>query len=105
VPVQVEPGRQRGRIDALRRVEGYDCAVLELGTERQLARQFTVDAQPVQLTGTELSRATISFAFRRGFPVLIETDAEARFTVSGAPDAGSVTIASETTLTLVGATS
>lgn len=99
---EIEPGVQRGRIAALRRVGGEDCAIVRLATRRPLVRERSVLGQPLRLSGPELSSSTISFAFRRGYPVLIETDAEGRFAVStGTFTGGEVTIETRTRLELV----
>lgn len=95
-------GVQTGRVTGLRRVRGFDCAMLQLGARRPLERRRSLNDREVGLIGTEFSNSRIAFAFRRGFPVEIETKAEGRFTVSsGAFSGGSVVIVTDTRLVLL----
>ncbi|MFN2614622.1 MAG: hypothetical protein ABR552_07375 [Actinomycetota bacterium] len=93
-------GVQHGRVEALRRVGGYDCAILQLGTERPLSRRVSLEEQSIDLSGEEFSTAHMAFAYKRGFPVQIVTDAEAHFSIQTVASAG-VTITSHTSLDLV----
>jgi hypothetical protein len=58
--------------------------------------------QEVGLSGVELSTSRVAFAFRSGFPVEVERQAEGRFSVSsGAFSGGSIIIVTDTRLHLI----
>jgi len=95
-------GEQRGRVRSLRVVDGYDCAIVVLGTARRLERVRRAGGATVRLAGTETAATEIAFAFRDGFPVEVTTDAEARMQVlAGAVTGGDVVITTHTEIRLV----
>jgi len=95
-------GTQEARLEALRVVEGYDCAVVAISTQRPVVRDRTVGGQPLRLEGVEFAASEIAFAFRLGVPVTVRSDSEARLAISGGgAQGGSVVIATKTALTLV----
>lgn len=94
-------GTEDGRIAALRRVRGYDCAIVSLSIRRPVERDRLLSGQPVHLAGTEYSTSETAFAFRRGFPVTISTVSEAVYALtSGSVSGGSIVIDTTTTLQL-----
>lgn len=93
------PAIYQGRVDGVRVIDGYDCAIVELGTRRAIDRQRDIGGQQIRLEGTESAHSRIAFAFRAGFPVEIATDAEGVFDVAQAQ--GTVTIVTHTTLRLL----
>jgi len=99
----VGPVEQTGRLSALRVEEGYDTAVVIVGTHRPLTITRQVGEQPVTLAGDEVSTSEIAFALREGFPVVITTHARGRFEVQGfgTPTGGAFTIETERVLRLL----
>ena len=96
-------GRQRGRVDGARVVQGYDCATVVLATRRPLVRQRPIGDQTLLRAGIETSATEFAFAFREGFAVEIHTTSEGTFQVGDvAFSGGTVTIVSRTDLVLVG---
>jgi hypothetical protein len=97
-------GRQVGRVGALRVVGGRDCAIIRLTMRRPIARNRTVGGQQLALVGNEFSASEIAFAFRDGFPMRIDTEAEGRFrAISQGFVAGSVEIVQTSALRLLSA--
>lgn len=94
-------GVRRSRVAALRWVKGYRCAIVESAVTRPVERTRETGGTIVRLSGTEVANVTTAFAFDAGLPVSVHAIAAGTFTVEGAPQQGSVTIESTTTLTLV----
>lgn len=92
----------RGRVAALRVERGYDCAILRVGLARPVLRERTSEGRDISLRGTEIADIEIAFALREGFPVRIDTTAEAplRVTTDGG-DSGEILVRTVTTLTLL----
>lgn len=94
--------RQSGLIDSFRVVRGFDTVIARVGTERPLIRERTVGDQTLALRGTEFASSELAFAFREGFPVLIETTAHGRFDLlAGDVTGGTVEVRSTSVLTLL----
>jgi hypothetical protein len=100
-PAPLPPGVEHGRIEALRRVDGYDCAVVALTTQRAIVREQDIGGQAAQLAGTEVGSTETAFAFREGFPVTIRTEARATYdVVNGSVSGGTIVIDTDTELKL-----
>lgn len=94
-------GVRRSRVAALRWVQDYRCAIVESAVTRPVERERETAGTVLRLAGTEAANVTTAFAFDAGFPVSVEAIAAGTFTVAGAPQQGTVSIESTTTLTLV----
>lgn len=97
-PTAIPP--EEARFAALRVVEGYDCAIVDISTRRPVVRERVIAGTLLRLTGLEFAASEIAFAFREGLPVSIRSNSESRLSISGA-QGGSVLIASVTSLTLL----
>lgn len=96
-------GTQRGRVAALRFVDGERAAIIALATRRVLELARPISGAELRLRGTETSAAEIAFAFDRGLPVRVTSEGEARMEVEGGSRRpGSVVIVTETELRLIG---
>lgn len=91
-----------GRVTALRVERGYLCAIIRIGSRREVTRNRQDDTREIALSGTEISDLEIAFAIREGFPVRIDTTAEAplRVTTNGGAS-GEILVRTVTTLTLI----
>jgi hypothetical protein len=97
-------GIERGHVSALRRVHGYDCAIVELSTQRPVVRDRSAGGQPITLDGQEFTSSETAFALSAGFPVSISTTAESVYAIkSGSVTSGAVTVDTQTKLDLVSA--
>lgn len=101
--IGAEPGAagvRRSRVAALRWVGGHRCAIVESAVSQPAERARETGGATLQLIGTETALVETAFAFDRGFPARVETIARGTYQVVGAPQPGTVTIASTTTLAL-----
>lgn len=92
----------RGRVAALRIEQGYRCAIVRLGTRRVVTRERQDAGRSVSLRGIETADAEVAFALREGFPVRIDTTAEAPLRVrTNGGDSGEIILRTVTSLTLI----
>lgn len=91
-----------GRVAALRVEQGYLCAILRIGARRPVTRTRQDDGRDISLNGTETADIEIAFAIREGFPVRIDTTAEAplRVTTNGG-ESGEILVRTTTSLILI----
>ena len=95
-------GERRSRVAALRWVGGRRCAIVESIATRPVERTREAGGTVLRLAGTETSVVTTAFDFTAGFPASIDATADGTFTVAGAPQQGTISIRSKTTMTLTG---
>lgn len=93
-------GERRSRVAALRYVAGRRCAIVESVATRPVERTRETNGTTLRLSGTETSIVETAFAFDEGLVASLDSTAEGTFTVAGAPQQGSVTIRSKTSLLL-----
>lgn len=93
-------GERRSRVAALRYVTGRRCAIVESVATRPAERTRETNGTTLRLAGTETSIVQTAFALDDGLVASLDSTAEGTFTVAGAPQQGSVTIRSKTTMLL-----
>lgn len=104
-PEGAPPGIQLARLDALRVVNGFRCAVVSLSTRRPIAGEREIGGTALRLEGIEYGAGEVAFAFREGFPVRVALESEAHLAISGgAAEGGRILLTRSATLTLVSST-
>lgn len=82
-------GEVRGRLAAVRVVDGRDAAIVSASVRRPIVRERALLAgAALTLAGDEISAVEIALAFREGFPLRVDSAGVARLEIGGAAQLG-----------------